>query len=92
MKDFGQYVADCLPKYIQRVQVTNHEELELLIHPEGVIPVASFLKDHHNAQYLNIIDIAGVDIPSRENRFEVLSVFSYSVYASKKSQLYSSCF
>lgn len=71
LKDFGQYVAECLPKYIQRIQVTNHEELELLIHPEGVVPVASFLKDHHNAQYLNITDIAGVDVPTRENRFEV---------------------
>lgn len=42
-----------------------------MIHPEGVIPVMTFLKDHTNAQFHNIVDIAGVDKPSLQNRFEV---------------------
>ena len=42
-----------------------------MIHPDGVIPVLSFLKDHQNAQFTNIVDIAGVDKPTLENRFEV---------------------
>ena len=44
LSDFGQYAAECLPKYIQRVQLTAGDELELLIAPEGVLPVVSFLK------------------------------------------------
>nr|CAH7766104.1 unnamed protein product [Callosobruchus chinensis] len=48
LKDFGRYVAECLPKYIQKVQVTAGDELELLIVPDGVLPVLQFLKDHHN--------------------------------------------
>ncbi|CAC5415037.1 NDUFS3 [Mytilus coruscus] len=72
LKDFGQYVADCLPKYVQHVVVTHHEELEILIHPEGIVPTISFLKDHHNTQYLNITDIAAVDVPTREKRFEIV--------------------
>ncbi|XP_019877001.1 NADH dehydrogenase [ubiquinone] iron-sulfur protein 3, mitochondrial [Aethina tumida] len=72
LKDFGKYCAECLPKYIQKVQITAGDELELLIHPEGILPVLQFLKDHHNAQFSNLVDIAGVDVPSREYRFEVV--------------------
>lgn len=27
--DFGAYVAECLPKYVQKVQVFHHNELEV---------------------------------------------------------------
>ncbi|XP_034254381.1 NADH dehydrogenase [ubiquinone] iron-sulfur protein 3, mitochondrial [Thrips palmi] len=70
--DFGRYVAECLPKFIQKVQLTGTDELELLVAPEGIVPVISFLKDHHNAQFTNLSDIGGVDVPSRMYRFEVV--------------------
>ncbi|GBP55436.1 NADH dehydrogenase iron-sulfur protein 3, mitochondrial [Eumeta japonica] len=70
--DFGKYVAECLPKYVQKVQVTAGNELEVLISPEGVVPVLQFLKDHHNAQFSNLSDIAGMDVPTRRNRFEII--------------------
>lgn len=68
LKEFGKYAAECLPKYIQKVQLTAGDELELLIAPEGVLPVLQFLKDHHNAQFSNLVDIAGMDVPSKPNR------------------------
>lgn len=71
LTDFGQYVAECLPKYVQKVQLTAGDELEILIVPEGIVPVLQFLKDHHNAQFANLVDIAGMDVPTREYRFEV---------------------
>lgn len=43
-----------------------------MIHPDGVIPVLTFLRDHSNAQFRNMIDLTAVDIPTRQNRFEVL--------------------
>ncbi|KAF7274429.1 hypothetical protein GWI33_012913 [Rhynchophorus ferrugineus] len=70
--DFGKYVADCLPKYIQKVQITAGDELELLIASEGVVPVLQFLKDHHSCQFSNLSDIAGMDVPCRPYRFEVI--------------------
>lgn len=70
--DFGRYVAECLPKFVQKVQLTGTDELEVLVAPEGIVPVLSFLKDHHNAQFTNLADIAGVDVPSRKYRFEVV--------------------
>ena len=72
LSEFGKYVAECMPKYVQKVQLTAGDELEVLIAPEGIIPVLSFLKDHHNAQFTNIADIAGVDVPTRDCRFEVV--------------------
>lgn len=72
LTDFGKYVAECLPKYVQKVQLTAGDELEVLIAPEGIVPVLQFLKDHHNAQFANIVDIAGMDVPCRKYRFEVI--------------------
>ncbi len=74
LTDFGQYVAECMPKYVQKVQLTAGDELEVLIAPEGVSTVLNFLKNHHNCQFSNLVDICGVDMPTREFRFEV-SVF-----------------
>merc|ERR1712110_1042129 len=72
LTDFGQYVAECMPKYVQKVQLTAGDELEVLIAPEGVLPVISFLKEHHNAQFASLADIAGLDMPTREFRFEIV--------------------
>uniref|UniRef100_A0A087XY48 NADH dehydrogenase [ubiquinone] iron-sulfur protein 3, mitochondrial n=1 Tax=Poecilia formosa TaxID=48698 RepID=A0A087XY48_POEFO len=69
---FGEYVAEMMPKYIQQVQVTCYNELEVMIHPDGVVPVLTFLKDHTNAQFRNMIDLTAVDVPSRQNRFEIV--------------------
>lgn len=72
MSDFGKYVAECLPKYVQKVQISSGNELEVLIAPEGVVPVLQFLKDHHNAQFASLADICGMDVPSRHYRFEII--------------------
>ena len=73
LTDFGKYVAECMPKYVQKVQLTAGDELEILVCPEGAVPVLSFLKDHHNCQFSNLSDIAGLDMPTRQYRFEVSS-------------------
>lgn len=69
--DFGQYVAECLPRFVQHVQVTSTNELEILIHPDGIFSVIAFLKDHTNAQFSVLADITAIDVPTRTYRFEV---------------------
>ncbi|XP_013407614.1 NADH dehydrogenase [ubiquinone] iron-sulfur protein 3, mitochondrial-like, partial [Lingula anatina] len=69
---FGNYVAENLPKFVQKVQITDGGELEVLIHPEGVVVTMAFLKDHTNAQFTNISDLCAVDVPSRQYRFEIV--------------------
>jgi len=73
--DYGEYVAQCMPKYVQHVQVTHGGELELLIHPDGLLPVLSFLKNHINAQFTSVSDICGMDVPTRQYRFEVQTLY-----------------
>ncbi|CAG0918532.1 unnamed protein product, partial [Notodromas monacha] len=70
--DFGRYVAACLPKFVQRVQLQCADEMEICIHPNGVLPVLYFLKDHHNGQFEVITDLCGMDVPGRVFRFEVV--------------------
>jgi len=72
LTDFGQYVAECMPKYVQKVQLTAGDELEVLIDPTGIVPVISFLKNHHNGQFSVLADIAGMDVPTRKYRFEII--------------------
>lgn len=67
----GKYVSECLPKYIQKAQISSTNELELLIHPDGVLPVLSFLKDNHKTQFHGFIGVTAVDMPTRPYRFEV---------------------
>ncbi|KAG7248177.1 hypothetical protein CRUP_003422, partial [Coryphaenoides rupestris] len=67
---FGEYVAEMMPKYVQQVQVTCFNELEVMIHSDGVVPMLTFLRDHTNAQFRNLTDLTAVDVPTRENRFE----------------------
>uniref|UniRef100_A0A914E928 NADH dehydrogenase [ubiquinone] iron-sulfur protein 3, mitochondrial n=1 Tax=Acrobeloides nanus TaxID=290746 RepID=A0A914E928_9BILA len=72
LANFGRYAAECLPKFIQQVQFAGGDELELLIHPNGVIPVLSFLKGNHSAQFTNFVFATAVDVPTRKFRFEVV--------------------
>ena len=51
---------------------------QVLIAPEGVVPVLQFLKDHHNAQFVSVSDITAIDVPSRHYRFEVGMALSNS--------------
>ncbi|KAK2141450.1 hypothetical protein LSH36_1095g00103 [Paralvinella palmiformis] len=80
LMEFGQYIGDCLPKYVQKAQVTHGNELEVMIHPDGIIPVITFLRNHTHAQFLNLTDIAGVDIPTRKYRFEIVYNFLSIAY------------
>lgn len=65
-------MAECMPKYVQKVQISAGNELEVLIAPEGVVPVLTFLRDHTNAQFRSLSDLCGMDVPSRPYRFEVI--------------------
>ena len=53
-------------------QVTHTDELEIMVAPTAVIPVLTFLRDHTGAQFKTMTDIAGMDVLSRKNRFEVI--------------------
>lgn len=71
LHSYGSYLTQCLPKYIQQFSVVK-DELTLYVAPQSIVPTLTFLRDHSNCQYKSVMDIAGVDYPTRGNRFEVV--------------------
>ncbi|XP_053617979.1 NADH dehydrogenase [ubiquinone] iron-sulfur protein 3, mitochondrial-like [Plodia interpunctella] len=70
--EFGLYVAACMPKFVQKVQMQHSDELEILVAPEGFFQVQSFMAHHHNACFNVCSSCTAVDVPTREYRFEVV--------------------
>jgi len=75
MHQYGQYLLTCLPKYIQQFSVYK-DELTLYVAPSAILPTLTFLRDHVQCQYKQVMDITAVDFPSRAMRFEVGSIRS----------------
>ncbi|KAE8224025.1 hypothetical protein CF319_g3034 [Tilletia indica] len=69
--DYGSYITSCLPKFIQQFSVYK-DELTLYVHPSAVIPTLTFLRDHSQCQFKALMDVSGVDFPTRSQRFEVV--------------------
>lgn len=67
-------LLELLPRSILSVTFIK-DELVLDVHPANVVRVIYFLQRHINSQYKLIIDIAGVDYPTKDKRFEVNYLF-----------------
>lgn len=71
---FGQYLSNCLPKFIERVTVSPRgEELNVHVPVEGLLPCLQFLRDHSACQYAQLMDMTAVDWPAdsgSKGRFE----------------------
>ncbi|EKM60865.1 uncharacterized protein PHACADRAFT_180034 [Phanerochaete carnosa HHB-10118-sp] len=71
LHEFGAYLLQCLPKFIQQFSVLK-DELTLYTPPSGIVPVLTFLRDHSQGQFKSVMDITAVDFPERDKRFEVV--------------------
>ena len=65
-------MSQSMPKFVQGCQLASCDELEVLVSPEGILPILEFLRDHTNGQFKQLMDMTAVDVPSRPYRFEVL--------------------
>ena len=50
--------------------IIEHDELLIEIDDKDLIDVVQFLKSNENCKFKQLIDIAGVDYPEDEKRFE----------------------
>jgi NADH-quinone oxidoreductase subunit C len=50
-------------------------ELTVAVARETIVETVKALRDHPNGQFINIIDVCGVDYPAREMRFDVVYHF-----------------
>ena len=51
------------------------EQIQISINPDELISILEFLKDNDVCQFRQLTDIAGVDFPERQNRFDVVYHF-----------------
>ena len=53
----------------------EHNELLIEINENDLIDVVQFLKSNENCKFRQLMDIAGVDYPEDEKRFELIYLF-----------------
>ena len=54
---------------------TDNDELLIEVGEKNIIDVVQFLKSNENCKFKQLIDIAGVDYPDNEKRFELVYLF-----------------
>lgn len=70
IQEYGHSLKEILKDEILNVGVVK-DELNITVKTESLKKVLLFLKDHTYSKYEVLIDIVGVDYPSRKDRFEV---------------------
>ena len=71
LERLGQTIQSALGASITGYSVARGE-LTVTAKAADVVKVAAFLRDDPACQFINIIDVTAVDLPSREKRFDVV--------------------
>jgi NADH-quinone oxidoreductase subunit C len=71
LKEFAEYIASKRGDAIIESTIA-FGELTLTVVANEIVEVARFLRDDPRLAFVSIIDICGVDYPSREKRFDVV--------------------
>lgn len=71
LTELGAHLSASLSDDVRSVDVAQ-EELTLTIHRDRVVKVLRFLRDDALCRFTTLIDICGVDWPSRADRFDVV--------------------
>ena len=74
LKDLEKFINSELASKIQKSVIENNEFL-IEVNESDLIDVVRFLKSNEKCKFRQLIDIAGVDYPSYENRFELVYLF-----------------
>lgn len=71
MNELAGYLAEKLGAKVVSA-VVAYGELTVTVEPRDIVEVLGFLKRDAQCQFISLIDIAGADYPSREQRFDVV--------------------
>jgi NADH-quinone oxidoreductase subunit C len=71
LDNLGRTIATALSTAVEGYSVT-HQELTVKARSADIVAVLRFLRDDPRCLFWNIVDIAAVDWPSRERRFDVV--------------------
>lgn len=72
LKDLGELICAALPNDVIGVEVNRVAELSLDVRPSSIVKVLTYLRDDASCQFKQLIDVCGVDWPSRDARFDVV--------------------
>jgi NADH-quinone oxidoreductase subunit C len=71
LKELGEHIAGNIDSDIRGWSV-DHGELNINARADRIVQVLQFLRDDPLAKFLVLIDLCGVDYPSRARRFDVV--------------------
>jgi NADH-quinone oxidoreductase subunit C len=74
LRELGEQVMRALPAAVTGHRVA-YGELTIEAEARKIVEVVTFLRDDPRCQFINIIDVCGVDWPAREKRFDVVYHF-----------------
>jgi NADH-quinone oxidoreductase subunit C len=71
LQELAEYLVTALSGDVLSYDIARGE-LTLNVRREAIIRVLSFLRDDSNCLFRQLLDVAGVDYPDREERFDVV--------------------
>ncbi|MCX7354194.1 MAG: NADH-quinone oxidoreductase subunit C [Alphaproteobacteria bacterium] len=71
LRELGELIQASLPNDASGARIA-HGELMIDARRESIVRVLTFLRDDSNCQFKLLVDVCGVDYPSRPERFEVV--------------------
>ena len=74
LKKIEKIINSELASKVQQSVIIN-EELTIEIHVNDLIEVVQFLKSNDKCKFRQLIDIAGVDYPEKDKRFQLVYLF-----------------
>ena len=81
LKDLGDYLSGALANLGVKAEVALGE-LMISVGPPALLRLLAFLRDDSQCTFKELVDLCGVDYPSREKRFEVV----YNLLSLKHNQ------
>jgi NADH-quinone oxidoreductase subunit C len=81
LKDLGDYLSGALANLGVKAEVALGE-LMISVGPPALLRLLAFLRDDSQCMFKELVDLCGVDYPSREKRFEVV----YNLLSLKHNQ------
>ena len=74
LKNIEKIINSELASKVQHSLIAN-EELTVEIDAKDLIDIVQFLKSNDKCKFRQLIDIAGVDYPDKEKRFQLVYLF-----------------
>ncbi len=72
LKDLGENIAAALSNDILSTVISPQAELSVVVRPQSIVKVLTFLRDDPGCLFKQLVDVCGVDWPGRDPRFDVV--------------------